>query len=306
MATSKKLEGAFRYLSSYDGKEYRALDGTPESFLLKIIYSSSSGGATFIGSQHIDRHRERSSRIIKGIVSSFNSYLKRTPIARRLVMVEGFSGDPTCLDTLEKSFESGEPVGVTFLARNAGIEVFSPEPTSRETVKELMAMGFGKYQMLLYFVARQTPQEMDSQRINQRVVPYAQYLAAVMSSKGDGSLRTTRFISDVIPELNRMMEKLYGKKLFRIKNHLIYSNFAREELWSATNPTLPIVAKEKSTVLNEIAYRVNEMRDRHILAEIWRVTRSGKSPFVVYGRSHVARLKPALDHLYGKPIKVEC
>lgn len=94
MATSKKLEGAFRYLSSYDGKEYRALDGTPESFLLKIIYSSSSGGATFIGSQHIDRHRERSSRIIKGIVSSFNSYLKRTPIARRLVMVEGFSGDP--------------------------------------------------------------------------------------------------------------------------------------------------------------------------------------------------------------------
>lgn len=306
MSGAGKLEEAYQRLGNYEGKEYRELNGTPGSVLLKLVYSSGSVKVTLIGSQHIDRNRERGSRIIKGIVSGFNSYLKRTPETRRLVMVEGFSGDPTCLDTLEKSFESGEPVGVTFLARNAGIEVFSPEPTSRETVKELMAMGFGRHQILLHFVVRQTPQEMDSQRINQRVVPYAQYLAAVMSSKGDGSLRTTRFISDVIPELNRMMEKLYGKKLFRIKNHLIYSNFTREELWSATNPTLPIVAKERSTVLNEIGYRVNEMRDRRILAEIWRVTRSGKSPFVVYGRSHVARIKPALDYLYGKPIKVEC
>lgn len=46
--------------------------------------------------------------------------------------------------------------------------------------------------------------------------------------------------------------------------------------------------------LNEVAKLSMEMRDRVIFNHILEAYNSGKSPFVVYGGSHVVTLEPAL------------
>lgn len=243
-----------------------------------------------LGTEHIGKGGNIS-EIKEAIVSSFSDYLKHTPKFRRLAVVEGM-GEPICMDSEEASFAVGEPLGTTFIAKNAGVKVISPEPRMEEQIDYLMSKGFGKYQIMLHFIVRQMARAIDAHRINEQVFLYMQRLATLMAGKKN-DVDENYLMTLTIPSLNAAMKRIRGKKLFKLKNRLIYSNFTSKELSLLVNPIL------KTTKINEIAYCLTDFRDRKLMEEICKAVRAGKSPFIVYGISHVARLKPALDYLYG-------
>ncbi len=296
----KRLENAFNLLSNYEGEEYRRLNGTRKFSLLVLEYGTGKAGITLLGTRHIHRNRGNASKIKRSVTSLVLDYFKRTPKSKRLVMVEGFAdGQPVCADTKEKSFDMGEPAGVVFLAKRTGTGVISPEPSMPEQMRYLLSLGFSREEAMLHYIVRQVPGDIEAEALNSRGISYIGRIAIVAGDMKAEKLGNEYVINHVIPRLNRMMRKLKGKNLFRKKEGLIVSDFSPDQLYPLTNPTL------KLTKINKIAYNVSDIRDRSIISRIESSVKSGKSPLVVYGRSHIARIKPALDYLYGKPVKIK-
>ena len=303
---NKRFEAAFKLFADYNGNEYKKLNGTHKKFSLLVLnYRYRKSTITLIGTWHIEKTNVAKQEIIKGIKSQVLNYFMKTPRNKRIIMVEGFSGlSPLCRDTLERSFDMGEPSGVTFLAKEKGAEVISPEPTMENQIKDLYALGFTKYQIMLHYVVRQLSWEVETQAVNANEIMNMQRLAVQL---GDGKAKKfgeDYIFNTIIPKLNAEMSKLKGKPLFRRRGNLIFSNYDSDELDPLTDPALPTIHPEKAILTNEIAFYVSDIRNENIIHEIDKAIKSGKSPLAVYGRSHVARIKPALDYLYGKPIRV--
>lgn len=300
---SKRLENAFRKFADYSSGEYKNLNGDHRHFSLLILkYKYRRNNITLVGTWHIGRDRGAKESIIKGIKSQAAAYFKETRPDNRILMVEGFSeGVPICRDTLKKSFDMGEPAGVTFLAKEKRAKVISPEPAMRDQIKRLSSLGFSRYQIILHYVVRRMPWEITSQDLNNHTITY---IARLVKQSGYKIPNENYVLNHVIPKLNYEMTRLNGRSLFRLKGNLIFPNYSSDELYPLTDPTLPTVNPKKSILLNEIAYNVNNIRDKNIIKEIDKALISNKSPFAVYGRSHFARIKPAMDYLYGRPVKV--
>jgi hypothetical protein len=303
---NKRFEAAFKLFADYNSDEYRKLNGTHKKFSLLVLnYRYRKSAITLIGTWHIEKTKGAKQEMIKGIKSQVLNYFMKTPRNKRILMVERSRyGSPFCGDTLEKSFDMGEPSGVTFLAKEKGAKVISPEPAMENQIKELSALGFTKYQIMLYYVVRELPSEIETQAVNDYEIMNIQRLAVLLGDRKAKKFEEDYIFNTIIPKLNAEMSKLKGKPLFKRRGNLIFSNYDSDELYPLTDPTLPAIHPEKAILTNEIAFNVSYIRDKNIIREIDKAIKSGKSPLAVYGRSHVARIKPALDYLYGKPIRV--
>ncbi|MDE1873777.1 MAG: hypothetical protein KGI04_01505 [Candidatus Micrarchaeota archaeon] len=309
MDLSKRLENAFKRFAAYDSEEYLKLNGDHRKFSLLVLhYNYRQSTITLIGTWHLgqDREVERHRRITNAIKSRVLKYFGETPKNRRMLMVEGFtSGRPICSDTLEKSFDRGEPQGVTFLAKQRGAKVVSPEPPMSAQIRELSKRGFGKYQIILHYVVRQLPWEIVYKSVNSQEIGYMERLAEGSGGRRHGPRGAEYVLRRVIPRLNAEMKRIGGKPLFGLAGSLLVPNYSSDELRPLTDPSLQARSRKREAITNEIAYNVSDIRNRKIISEIDKEVRAGKSPLVVYGRSHFARMKPAFDYMYGKPLKVE-
>lgn len=298
VSTSKRLENAYKHFAKYIGQEYAGLS---KACLLILTYSFRQSKITLIGTRHIHRERKLLPKIQKGITSEALRYLRSTSKNKRIVMVEGFDDvEPCGFDTAEESFKNGEPSGVTFLAKKAASAVMSPEPKTEEQIKWLRKAGFSKENILLFYVARELSGGIGAQTVNNRSVRYVREMAIRLGDRKAQREGISYAVNSIVPRINRAMKGINGKALFVRKNDLIYSNLSTEELYTLANPTFHDKDPKHSTVLNEISYTLGELRDRKIIGEIEKAVWAGRSPFVVYGMGHIARLKPAFDTLYGK------
>jgi hypothetical protein len=166
----------------------------------------------------------------------------------------------------------------------------SPEVSLEDISVHARARGFSQEGVFLYFfilflpsIFRRDPGDME---LWAHHVEQAAKLAGISVDSLAGQDRIVAFV-------NRMARDVIDSSLLELKDDMIVTARSLERIKRLINPTLD------TAPTNAIAAEENELRDPFLLRAIHQAVEGGKSPFVVYGGSHITKLKPALDYLYS-------
>lgn len=219
-------------------------------------------------------------------------YISRVPKDRRLIIVEGFVGDPTCESTLEKSVKlGGEPAGVTFLAKERGVLVISPEPHYKFEAAEFIKQGFKPEQVAVYYGLRLIPGSQENNISREEAAVIALDRAGV-TPRHDLKVKTDNIVG-ALWTLNEIAKNELGHELVSKYNKL---NLSADQVHQLLTPN----KSNKASTVNHLAAASSRLRDIYLLKQIYQCLNEGKSPLVVYGASHTVKLKPAIEYLVLK------
>lgn len=307
VAATQKLQDAFKRIAEWDSKVYRELNGNRDSVSPLVVKYRE---CILVGSWHLHLvHDEKKWTLIKdAICSAFKAYLDETPEAKRLVMIEGMHNKKGSHDVentpnfsnLESAMKWGEPMGVLFLSKEENVRVIYPEPDDTDSISYLVAKGFTRDEAILFFIARGLP-GIERQKAPSKLVSFVSYL--LTGDRDSGTLDRT-IVMDKLLRLSTLFEELYGKPLVRMEDGIVHSNITSDEVVDLINPTLPVVNPRNAKLLNYINLELDVLRNEAIIEDIAKATDEGLRPFVIYGRSHIAVIKPAIDYLYGEPLQL--
>jgi hypothetical protein len=284
-------------------EEYRKIiPGIP--IVLKYGFKGS-----FIFIMGVEHSNDPNSNTVAKIKETVLGYIKETPKEKRLIIVEGFSEvKPLCKGTFEQSIiEGGESMGLTFLAKKSNSEVISPEPTDKYIADQLLKEGFLKEEIILFFFLRQSidiirrSENLRGQE-NKYLIQFTNHIKENLElpwlNAFDG---TDTNLIQIIKEINSIAKIHIGKELFRVENNVVLTNLTYDEANNHFFAPYP-PKSDKIIITNKINSSQDHIREDRILREIYNAVKLNKSPLAVYGYSHVVKLKPALDYLYGKPL----
>jgi hypothetical protein len=316
MATSErtksgKLSESFKKFTKYGSEEYHKFNDGNEKSILPLIVRYKD--CTAIGTWHLHLISDKKiyELVSKAIEKEFLDYIKVTPKEKRFVMVEGIIGGNVISKEGKvnpkmpfKDFDSavkgrGENIGVLYLAKEYEIRAISPEPTDRECIRYLLKSGFTKDEALLFHIARQI---FDKGKFNESMPQFVSHL--IKESRYSNKEPTNEEIMNIIKRQNALFEKLYGKPMIIMENGTMYSNLTAIEVNRFYSPAWVVDRPKEAKLLNHMNFDVDILRNKKIVEDLKTATDSGLHPFVIYGRSHIAIIKPALDYLYGEPIEV--
>ena len=229
----------------------------------------------FYGSEHTNNPEHRQFQDVEGRWVAFVANSDK-PIA----LVEGHFDEVSQDESKDRArsiVEGGEAQFVVHLARKDGVEVASPEP-DRIWEANKLAEEFGRDNVVFYYLIRQLGWWNGfTEKPN----------VQAEANKMLGLMEKTYNWDDVDFSIERMAaihEELFCKPLPWKDTQWIYD---------ITTPT------PQDYLTNELARRSGEIRDEHILEQILKYWKAGKSPFVVFGSAHAIRLEPALHTLAG-------
>lgn len=206
------------------------------------------------------------------IKKEWNIFLSQSKAEQSVVLIEG--GTRTIgaseAETLKRS---GEPGLATYLAKQAGIAIESPEPPRAYEVAELLK-HFPKESILYYYFARAAHQwtRTDMER------DFLTYVQRGVSDQAE----TLGFTEDLLSTLSETHQKMFGTTL---------DLDDLEHFERASDPTTT------ASLSNQVARATSILRDRYILKEIEKKWQEGKSLFIIYGATHAVMQEPALRHL---------
>lgn len=246
---------------------------------------------------------------MKDIEVAFEKYLENTPPEQRFVIYEGDERIFTDRDeSITKASDSGL---VQHLAVKEQISTVSGEPTEAEKLVIMKWLGVSQEEVLALSVAQGLESFMTSGETD-FLAGYINYRAAVLGVDGfheyteaeKSAIKESGRLDELKKELNRKVENLLptlndlykptleGEDLFIMTEGTVTINPNFYE--AVTDITMNKLSWSGENRINEIAKLSMEMRDRVIFHRIAETYRSGKSPFVVYGGSHVVTLTPTL------------
>ena len=251
---------------------------------------------------------------MRDTAQAFADYLAATPAEQRFVVYEG---DKRVFDNRDEAITKAADSGlVQHLAAKEHIPTVSGEPTEEEeeeTTSIMERLGVNREELLALYVAR----GLESQLANGEtdfLSGYINYQAARLGIEGFHNYSETEKqeivasgrLGELKAELNQKVSELLPKL-----NELYRPNLDSKDLLVAAedgsigvNPefadniaeiTMDRLNWSGEHRLNEVAKLSMEMRDRVIFHRVLEAYNSGKSPFVVYGGSHIVTLKPALQ-----------
>jgi hypothetical protein len=307
--TAGKVNEAFKRFAKYGSEEFLKFNGGKSALPLVVKYEN----CTAVGIWHIQQlEDEENKKLVRNsLYKIVSDYISETTKDKRLIMVEGLYGKNVLQDgkinipfgDFDEAIKKGENIATLFLAKENGINAMSPELQVKESVRKLLLKGFTKDEILLFFIARQIPY-IDKDRLTEGLNRTVSYMISefgpVKSPKP-----TNSEVSGIIKDLNALFEKTYNKPMFKEDHGVLYPNITMREVNTFYSPAIVVTKHQDAKLLNLIAYEMDILRNKKIIQELARATDKGLSPFIVYGRSHIAIIKPALDYMYGKPIKVQ-
>jgi hypothetical protein len=227
----------------------------------------------FYGSEHVNDPEHPQ---FQDIEDRWKTFINNA--ARPIALVEGrfdeVSEDDTS-DKIQAITDGGEAQFVVYLARKYDIEVASPEPDRLWEANQL-AEEFGRDKVVFYYFMRQIA------------------WWSGLTEKPDMKTEATKMLE--------LMERSYDwedvdfsiERMLDIHQEL----FAKPLDWDDSQWTYDLTTPTPlDYVTNELARRSGELRDDYIFHQIADYWKAGRSPFVVFGSSHVIRLEPALRKL---------
>lgn len=208
----------------------------------------------------------------------WNTFLADTSNQKRIVFVEG-GRRPNEIDEKQSILAHGGMGLATFLAHQAGIETYSPEPNEKWQRTEL-EKEFTREQIQCYYFSRVVHQWGRTQNPKQ---PFEEYITPFLEADRKRSGWT---------DFDFSLEAM--KKIHTNIFHTNFNENDTEFFYSAVNPV------ELRTIINRVARTSSELRDRHIVGKIQEYITNGYSIFAQYGCSHVVMQEPLLKATFSK------
>ncbi len=226
----------------------------------------------FFGSRHT--YDPNDEQILK-LEVFWNDFVAFTNGTDRIVLVEG--GKRTVLNSKKEAIETGGEMEYTvLLAAQSDISIESPEPPASYWFQAL-ASQFSEDAVAYYDFARICYQW------NQKDVrpAFENYVSNFLETNAKNS-----GWNDYDFSIEHMKE---------IHHQLFHATFREDDkqfFYDILNPTTSF------TIINEVSRADDEgTRDAHILSEIERYWKEGKSLFIIYGQQHAVILERALRKL---------
>jgi len=262
--------------------------------------------------QAISGHENRpDAESMRDTEQAFADYLAATPAKQRFVVYEG---DERVFDDRDEAITKAADSGlVQHLAAKDHIPTVSGEPTEAETTAIMEQLGVNQEELLALYVAR----GLESQIANGEadfLAGYINFQAARLGMEGfhnysesekqeilaSGKLdelktELNQKVSQLLPTLNELYRPNLDNKDLLVVAEDGSIGVNPEFAGSIAEITMDRLNWSGEHRLNEVAKLSMEMRDRVIFHRIQEAYNSGKSPFVVYGGSHIVTLKPALQ-----------
>lgn len=240
----------------------------------------------------IEHSNDPDGYMIDRVRRELGAFLDKPSEHQKLVLLEGWRGPHTDMDDLSENElvrRRGEEALADRMARQAGVEIASPEPPSDEEFTRL-CQEFPSNQVFYWLVARQAVQWgrevplADNHEERQHAVrrKFDDFVKLLGNTLGHTpSFQDIGVSFGVMADTHR---ELFGGELDW--NDLEHFN-------AHANPI------DEHSVINTIHNRSNQIRDIHILGEISKALAAGKDVFAVYGDGHAYTLEPALRKLEG-------
>lgn len=308
-----RLEQAKKLILDVNSKEYiqgHNFGSKEQAAVTPVVlrYQIGNQELVAIGAPHTYTNKPEHP-VLKKIRDEFGEYVQRIPKEKRIAMVEGFhNGQPRTEATLEESAKRGESHMLTFLANQSGSEVISPEAPDEKILADLLEKGMTGENIALFHVLRALRGGMQRGEVRHGVpLPRGRVSVAIARieqafrpgwTRSDYSEEVAgQILSEAVPKINKAMRNVFKEDLFELSKNGEVKVVANEKIiFDSVDPS-PWAGN--TTVINSISRIVSDTRDSYILEKLAEAVEKGKSPFIVYGRSHIIRLKPALDYLFG-------
>ncbi len=198
----------------------------------------------------------------------WEGFLYKTNGQKRIVLIEG--GLRRLREDEKSAIESGSEGGlVTLLVHRAGVDISSPD------LEDQLLPEFDQETAMLYWFLSW----VDNWQKNAEPKPDFNKSAEIW--REDRRQRAEWKDCDIsIDRLKSLYREIIGKEFseFEIHNDLINPN-------------------KTGTLINEFARTKSDLRDEHIVSEIKKHWKEGKSIFAVFGSGHLIIQRPALEAL---------
>jgi hypothetical protein len=213
----------------------------------------------------------------------------------RIVILEGFPASygqsPTSLiedfaaNVDGDFYRWGEPSYAALKAVERGIPFVGGEPDESDVLRAVQQAGFTAKDLARFYFARQIPQFLREESYHEKepVELYGSFMPGVLRDLGlqPGELPFDEFLE--------WYEKLNGKRLD-------FRTFDPEE-------SAPLDKGKYGT--QRISHEVGMARERFIVTLIAELLDEYDHALVVYGKSHLAQQRPALQAMLGEPTRRE-
>jgi hypothetical protein len=171
------------------------------------------------------------------------------------------------------TFSCGEPLYTALLAKSNNMSFIGGEPDFKEILSQLASFGLSQEDIAFFHVARN-----------------------LYGMKRAGELNADNVSSAFTSQLEKL--KMQDGDLSLIQFKIWYKNVLQKEfsLDSLSNPDYaPFKTGHK---LNQIAYAIDEVREKNILKTIEQALKDYKQVMVVYGSGHLYRHQLVLDDAF--------
>lgn len=213
----------------------------------------------------------------------------------RVVVLEGFPASlgvtpPSIVQNFENGrdggfYRWGEPAYAALKARDLGIPFLGGEPDEEDVIREAREAGFSAEDMAGFYFVRQIPQFVR-----------------------DGSVRSASLGELYDTFLPRMREELkLEPEDFGFREFLAWYETANGKTLDLqtfdSEETAPLARGEYRT--QRISHVIGMARDRFVVRLTARLLERHDRVLVVFGRSHLAQQRPALEEMLGPPLTQE-
>lgn len=328
-AESRKEEMAWEKYVPFGSQEYYRINESRIA-ILDYRYGSNGQDAEIIASINVDKNGEAISghehspeaRSLKDIEAAYGDYLARTPAERHLVITEG-SYQPGRFTSKEEGVKIRSESGMLqFMAERDNIPVESGEPSNEDIADALEKQGINRSELAsLYavwgissFIRQEgnSPNDLGAHIYHSAAtaglegfhVYSEEEKKAIIAGGGQEEVMTEigAKAGTLVETINKLaVEELHGAELLRIEDGKVKLNLDPkiQDHEAIDQALLAIWTPESKSKLGAITRAVNLYRDRHLFHKIVQASREDKSPFVVYGGSHVVCLEPALQSYFS-------
>ena len=205
----------------------------------------------------------------------WNKFLEDTRDKKRIVFIEG-GKRPVEADENQSILKHGGMGLVTYLAHEAQIETFSPEPDEKYERSE-MEKEFSREEIQYYYFARIVHQWSKKQDPKPDFKEYVNgYLEGDKKESGwvdfDFSLEA----------MKKIHSNLFNKLFDENDTNLFYDAITPVEL---------------NTMVNKVSRASSQIRDQYIVQQICDYVSKGYSIYLQYGASHAVMQEPLLKEL---------
>ena len=263
-------------LMTYDELHARGKQGIPHTFVLEHDGAS----LYYFGTKHLFEY-EGNQEIIEDLESFWNKFVQSMEDSQ-VMFTEGSSKDSVPSKEFENQKEavehSGEVGLVTMLARNADVNVKSPEPKPKKYTK-LLAEVFSKKQVVYYLVMRSLAYAHKQKRDTIRDNPDDFLQAQLDRWKAATEWKDIDWSLQMLKQIHRGN---FGGELDPQDTQ--FFDVIRRPGW-------------KTTITNKVAHESSRIRDEVITKRIVETVKDGTNVFVVFGVSHAHIQEPALRNI---------